>query len=103
VTKEERDLLERLGTLFCADCGKAPRTDNWGLCKTCLIKLLKAVLLPLLDHPSPLVREGAILGLIQLNHDSEIYNILKTKTDPEHEPSPGVRSAAHEALLSYDE
>lgn len=49
----------------------------------------------LLNHPSPLVREGAVYGLS--NHLSEQV-IERLREVAERDPSPGVREAAGEAL-----
>lgn len=68
-------------------CGRTQRPDR-----------ARRVLLPLLKHPSPVVREGAIYGLELLGDDDEVRTTLTMLTLPTHEPSPGVRSAAREAL-----
>lgn len=66
--------------------------------------LARRVLLPLLDHVSPLVREGAIRGLRLTGPDDDVRAALTLRTDPEREASPGVRAAAREALdLTSDE
>lgn len=48
-----------------------------------------------LGHDSPLVREGAVYGLATL---AEMIRDALART-AEHDPSPGVREAAAEALV----
>jgi hypothetical protein len=52
-------------------------------------------LLPLLKHPSPLVREGAILGL-SYHLTDEVREALSRVV--QQDPSPGVRTAAQDTL-----
>lgn len=52
-------------------------------------------LLELLNHPSPLVREGAVYGLSK--HLTEAVN-ARLRTVSELDPSPAVRSAARDAI-----
>lgn len=58
-------------------------------------ELVVGPLLLLLKHPSPLVREGAVYGLVH-HLSQEVIDRLQevAKADP----SPGVREAASEAL-----
>lgn len=57
------------------------------------------ILLGLLNHVSPLVREGAIYGLATPENPTErVLQALKRTCSPLYEPSPGVRAAAAEAL-----
>ena len=56
---------------------------------------VRAALWPLLFHTSRLVREGAIYG-ISNHRDSEINERLRSIASSDE--SPGVRSAAKEAL-----
>jgi HEAT repeat protein len=58
-------------------------------------EVIVPVLLQLLAHPHPAVREGAIYGL-QGHEGTEIYAELKRIG--RDDPSPGVREAALEAL-----
>lgn len=53
-------------------------------------------LLPLLAHPSPLVREGAVYGLS--HHLSRQWVRMRVEYLAAHDLSPGVRAAAVEAL-----
>lgn len=53
------------------------------------------VILPLLDHPAPMVREGVIYGLTP--HLDESMR-AKLEDIAEHDTSPGVREAARGAL-----
>lgn len=56
----------------------------------------RTALIALLDHRSPLVREGAIYGLAQqLDNDPSLREPLTQMT---LDPSEGVREAAAEAL-----
>jgi hypothetical protein len=58
----------------------------------------KLTLLPLLRHPSPVVREGAIYGLELVQELPGVRQAILTHSQPEHESSPGVRAAALDAL-----
>lgn len=58
-------------------------------------KETKFVLLALLQHPSPLVREGAVIGLYY-NIDDAVQIALKEVESTD--ASPGVRLAAKEVL-----
>ena len=50
-------------------------------------------LLPLLrTHPSPMVREGAVYGLVVFAHRTDVRQALEHAA--QHDPSPGVREAA---------
>jgi HEAT repeat protein len=53
------------------------------------------VLLDLLNHPSPLVREGAVYGLVA-HEEGDVSAALRALA--EQDPSPGVRTAARDAL-----
>lgn len=54
----------------------------------------RRVLLPLLEHAQPIVREGAVYGLASnLNEDV----VKRLKALAESDPSPGVRAAAESA------
>ncbi|MGN6109036.1 MAG: HEAT repeat domain-containing protein [Kofleriaceae bacterium] len=55
------------------------------------------VLLPLLEHRSPLVREGAIYGLSPFA-TSRQWVMMRLECIAAKDPSPGVREAAREAL-----
>ncbi len=57
--------------------------------------VVEPVLLDLLDHPSPLVREGAIYGLSR-HLSKEVRRQLARVS--ETDPSPAVRSAARDAI-----
>jgi HEAT repeat protein len=57
---------------------------------------LRATLMPLLDHESPLVREGAIYGL--RDHADDIV-VKKLKVLAQSDPSAAIRQAASEALV----
>jgi HEAT repeat protein len=56
---------------------------------------VRTVLLPLLDHASPLVREGAIYGLRQ-HADATVTQKLRTLA--KSDPSSGIRQAASDTL-----
>jgi hypothetical protein len=57
--------------------------------------LVLPALLPLLRHPSPVVREGAILGLANhLTH--QVREALRRVR--QDDPGPGVRQAAEDTL-----
>lgn len=56
---------------------------------------VRLVLVPLLDHPHALVREGAIYGLLE-HVDPDVLGELTTLA--ERDPSPGVRQAATNTL-----
>ncbi len=62
---------------------------------TSLGPAVRTALLPLLDHASPLVREGAIYGLRK--HADEAV-IKKLKGLAASDPSPAIRQAAHDTL-----
>jgi hypothetical protein len=55
-----------------------------------------ALMRVLREHPSPLVREGAILGLAHHLHRSGVRDSLAKAAQAD--PSPGVRRAATETL-----
>jgi hypothetical protein len=57
--------------------------------------IVKRILLPLLSHPSALVREGAVYG-ISRHIDANVSEVLRNLS--KSDPSPGVREAATEAL-----
>ncbi len=57
--------------------------------------LVRSALLPLVGHPSPIVREGVLLGL-QRHRNEKIDQILVFCAS--QDPSPGVRLTAVEAL-----
>ena len=62
------------------------------------------VLLNLLKHPSPMVREGAVYGLSShLSWSKQARRALNRLLTSKEEPSPGVRRAAEEALELVDE
>lgn len=63
-------------------------------------KILDAALIRLLDHPSALVREGAVYGLAELVNDEVRAALENTR---KNDASPGVREAAEEALTSMEE
>lgn len=52
-------------------------------------EMAEPALLPLLDHVSPVVREGAIIGLDSHTTDRVWAKFLAMA---EHDPSPGIRS-----------
>lgn len=56
---------------------------------------VRKALVPLLNHPSPLVREGAIVGL-EPHLDKELKYRLEEMS--ENDPSEGVRMAAEDVL-----
>jgi hypothetical protein len=56
---------------------------------------VRSALLPLLDHPHALVREGAVYGLRE-HIDSSV--LLRLKSIAECDTSPGVRQAASDTL-----
>ncbi len=56
---------------------------------------VRAALVPLLDHESALVREGAIYGLRD-HIDATVAK--KVRALAKHDPSPGVRQAASDTL-----
>jgi HEAT repeat protein len=56
---------------------------------------VRTALLPLLDHSSPLVREGAIYGLRQ-HADATV--VAKLRTIAMNDPSPAIRKAASDTL-----
>lgn len=58
-------------------------------------QLVQRTLLPLLRHPSPLVREGAIYGLAHCLDDAVRHAILQMA---QSDPSPGVRASAVDLL-----
>lgn len=58
--------------------------------------LAARTLLPLLKHPTPVVREGAVYGLTRLPDRSDVKMALDETAA--HDPSPGVREAAGESL-----
>ena len=57
--------------------------------------LVRDTLLPLLEHGSPVVREGAIYGLQQHLNDAVRQRLREISV---RDPSPGVRTAAEDAL-----
>ena len=57
--------------------------------------LVVPALLPLLKHPSPAVREGAVLGLSY--HLTDGVRLALSRVVQE-DPSPGVRTVAQEAV-----
>ncbi len=57
----------------------------------------KRVLLSLLGHSSPLVREGAVYGLSSYLDDEVVDHLENTRM---HDASPGVRDAAIEVLYA---
>ena len=59
--------------------------------------LVANALLPLLKHPSPLVREGAIYGLARHQTDLVRRRLAEVVRD---DPSPAVREAARESLVT---
>ena len=80
--------LSELQLTFAAEC--AGRAD--------LKRLVAATVLPLLRHPSALVREGAIYGLELLQDQLGVRDAIVLHSLVEHEPSRGVRDAARDAL-----
>ncbi len=63
--------------------------------RTSLGPAVRAALLPLLDHASPLVREGAIYGL---RRHADAVVIRKLKAIAESDQSPAIRQAANDTL-----
>jgi hypothetical protein len=61
-------------------------------------KQAPAILLAMLEHPSPLVREGAVYGLEHLLESPGVVSALRAHASDAIERSPGVRAAAREAL-----
>jgi hypothetical protein len=59
-----------------------------------------AILLSLLEHPSPLVREGAVYGLEHVLEHRGVVAALRAHATEAAERSPGVRDAAREVLDS---
>jgi HEAT repeat protein len=58
------------------------------------------ILIGLLAHPSPLVREGAVYGLEHLVEQRGVLSALRAHSTEAGERSPGVRAAAREVLMS---
>lgn len=56
-------------------------------------------LAPLLSHASAVVREGAVYGLQRVSADDEDIRLL-LQAIAAHDPSPGVRDAANEAIAA---
>lgn len=59
-------------------------------------KRVRKALTPLLDHSSPMVREGALYGLAD-HLDSELKKVIAEIV--RHDKSPGVKSTAEDILL----
>lgn len=59
-----------------------------------------AILRTLLEHPSPLVREGAVYGLEHLIGHPGVLAALRAHENEATERSPGVRAAVREVLDS---
>ena len=57
--------------------------------------LVRATLLPLLNHVSAVVREGALYGIANHLDDAVLVVVRKLADD---DPSPGVRQAAMDLL-----
>ncbi len=69
-------------------CNKSPEPE--------LESTIRAALRPLLDHPSPVVREGAIYGIYFV----ETYEtVIRVKEIALSDPNPGVRMAAEDYLM----
>jgi HEAT repeat protein len=63
--------------------------------RTTVGQTVRAALLPLLDHESPLVREGAIYGL---REHADTGVIMRLRTLAESDSSPAIRQAASDTL-----
>jgi HEAT repeat protein len=59
--------------------------------------MILELLIPLLDHPKPYVREGALIGLQGLTEVSDAI-LTKIKQISIEDYSPGVRATAQELL-----
>lgn len=58
-------------------------------------------LLVLLDHPSPVVREGALYGLAKQAPSPYLLAAVERQTTPHFEPSSGVRAVAQEIMSAW--
>ena len=65
-------------------------------------EVVRGALVPLLDHPQPIVREGAIIGLSRYLDDDRTHidppTIVRLRVMAANDPSPGVRRSAAGAL-----
>lgn len=103
---------ERYGSLGCFAASIAPiarqpyKPDNTALTFAAEAagvlesRFALPLLLPLLAHESPLVREGAVLGLAKHCAAPGVFEALEHLS--ETDPSPGVRSTAKGALEDDD-
>ncbi len=58
-------------------------------------------LIVLLDHPSPVVREGALYGLAKLNPTPLLREAVARHTQPRFEVSEGVRAVAVDMMAEW--
>lgn len=58
-------------------------------------------LLVLLDHPSPVVREGALYGLSKQAPSPYLLAAVERRSSLVHESSPGVRAVAQEIMSAW--
>jgi hypothetical protein len=58
-------------------------------------------LIVLLDHPSPVVREGALYGLAKLNPTPLLREAVARHTQPHFEASEGVRAVAGDMMAEW--
>lgn len=63
-------------------------------------RLLFQTLEVLLNHPSAIVREGAIIGLASCYHESKVRNLLSLLAS--HDPSPAIRTMTNEILEQHE-
>ena len=63
--------------------------------------LAVSILLPLLSHATPVVREGAVYGICpHLKSSTEALAVLREMAS--NDPSPGVRESAQDAMWVAD-
>jgi len=60
------------------------------------------VLLDLLEHHSPLAREGALLGLHMHHDDSRVLDAVRRHIDPALEPSDAIRQMAIDMVMAIE-
>jgi len=84
------DLLRSSDLTFAAEAAGAIEDSD----------IVRDALCALLKHESPLVREGAIYGLVHHLDDSVVVSLRRIV---DLDPSPGVRDAAADALGECDE
>lgn len=91
-------LLELLGTGFLAVEDLTFAAEAAGRISD--VEAAVKALLPLLEHQSPLVREGTIYGLSR--HVGRDWVRMRLEFVAKNDPSPGVREAAKETLEDDD-